>query len=400
MNTTMTQPTAMKNLTVYEIDTLSEIYNLTDGHAFRPWSPAEEAIIERSADLFRQYNRQMQAQIERDYVRDFLTLGKQTVDMHDYGYLMCFTASMAFEIIANYLRLNDLSLCLIEPCFDNLADIYKRHNLEMEPFEDAYLEAPVDQFEDYLEGISADVICLVTPNNPTGTVLSEANTRALVQFCQDHDKLLILDNCFRGYMPRHEVFDQYDIIRDADIDCIMIEDTGKTWPTVEVKAPFFTITKARGLFDQIYDIYTDFLLHISPFGIKLVHEFIKLSMQDQMAYIHDITRKNRNTLYQHLEGTFLTPVEKRFASMVWLRIENGMTGFEVKQMLDEEGVFILPGDYFYWSDKSLGRHYIRIALSRDPDMFAVAAEMIGQRCRRNGSSQQAIHKQLAGRPAI
>ncbi len=381
MNTTMTKPTAMKNLTVYEIDTLSEIYNLTDGHAFRPWSPAEETIIEGAANLFRQYNRQMQAQIEREYVRDFLTLGKQTIEMEEIGYLMCFTASMAFEIIANYLRMNELSLCLIEPCFDNLADIYKRHDLQMDPFEDAYLDAPVDQFTDYLQGISADVICLVTPNNPTGTVLSEANTRALVQFCKDHNKLLILDNCFRGYMPRDTVFDQYQIVLDAGIDCMMIEDTGKTWPTVEVKAPFFSITKARGLFDSIYDIYTDFLLHISPFGIKLVHEFIKLSMEDEMAYIHDLTRTNRNALYKNLEGTFLTPVEKDFASMVWLRIENGMSGFEVKEMLDEAGIFVLPGDYFYWSDKSLGRNYIRVALSRDPDLFSIAATQIGKVCR-------------------
>ena len=42
-----------KNLTGYEIDTLPRLYNLTDGHAFRGWSAAEEAIIDRSAQLFK-----------------------------------------------------------------------------------------------------------------------------------------------------------------------------------------------------------------------------------------------------------------------------------------------------------------------------------------------------------
>lgn len=370
-----------KNMTGYEIDTLSKTYNLTDGHAFRPWSPAEEEIINHSAQLFKTNNRQMQAQLEADYIRDFLDLGKQTLNTEDVGYLMVFTASMAFEMVANYLRLNNLTMSLIEPCFDNLADIFKRHDIRMHSFPDHYLEADVEEFTAFLEGITSDVICLVTPNNPTGTVLSEENLRSLVAFCEANNKLLILDNCFRAYMPRHEVYDQYQIVLDADIDFIMIEDTGKTWPTAEIKAPFFAISKARGLYSRLYDIYTDFLLHISPFGIKLVHEFINLSRQDNLAYVHQVTKTNRDALYESIEGTFLTPIEKEFASMAWLRIENGMTGFEVKQLLDEQGVFILPGDYFYWSDKSLGRHFIRVALSRDPVLFADAVSLMGQTCR-------------------
>jgi RNA polymerase sigma factor (TIGR02999 family) len=39
------------NLTGYEIDTLPQTCNLTDGHAFRRWSAAEEAIIDRSSQL-------------------------------------------------------------------------------------------------------------------------------------------------------------------------------------------------------------------------------------------------------------------------------------------------------------------------------------------------------------
>lgn len=372
--------TTFKNMTGYEIDSLAQTYNLTDGHAFRPWTDAEQAIIGRSAELFFQNDRRMQAKLETAYIRDFLYLGRQSYRPNDVGFLMCFTASMAFEIVANYLRLNQLSLCLIEPCFDNLADIFKRHDLELEPFPDAMLEADIDTFDAFLDTISADVICLVTPNNPTGTVLSQENTILLIEYCKTHDKLLILDNCFRAYQPRYDLFDQYALILDADIDCIMIEDTGKTWPTVEIKAPFFGITKARGLFDSFYDIYTDFLLHISPVGVKLVHEFVRLSCRDEMAAIHALTRRNRETLYRALAGTFLMPVGKPFASMAWLRIENGMTGFELKEILDARGVFVLPGAYFYWRDKSRGAHYIRIALSREPQIVAAAAKIIRETC--------------------
>jgi aspartate/methionine/tyrosine aminotransferase len=370
-----------KNLTGYEIDTLHRTYNLTDGHAFRRWSPAEEAIIDRSPLLFKNSSRQMQAGIERDYIRDFLRLAKQAWDENALGYLMCFTASMAFEIIANYLRLRQMTLTLIEPCFDNLADIFRRHSVPLYPFPDVYLEAPNDEFEHALSTIRSDAICLVTPNNPTGMTLSERNLRSLVKFCIEHQSLLILDNCFRAYLPRHRVYDQHRIIVDADIDAFLVEDTGKTWPTAEIKAPFFAVSRARRLFERVYAIYTDFLLHVSPVGIKLMHEFIHLSLQDDMAYIQEIVAVNRKQLYEQVAGTFLRPCEHRFASVAWLRIDHSLNGLQLKQILDERGVFVLPGDYFFWHDRRQGEKFIRVALTRDKEMFGEAATLLGEVCR-------------------
>jgi hypothetical protein len=277
-----------RNLTGYEIDSLPQSYNLTDGHAFRRWSAAEEAIIDQSALLFRRNDRRRQIEIEREYVRDFSRLGRQTWDEGALGYLMCFTASMAFEIVANFLRLHRLSLSLIEPCFDNLADIFRRHQVALRPFPDALLDAPRDTFERALAAVDSDAICLVTPNNPTGTALAEDNLRGLLAFCKGRRKLLILDNCFRAYLPRHLVYDQYRLVLEAGVDAVLVEDTGKTWPTSEIKAPFFAVSRARDLFDRIYEIYTDFLLHVSPVGIKLAHEFIRLSSQDDIASIHEV----------------------------------------------------------------------------------------------------------------
>jgi len=371
-----------KNLTGYEIDSLPQSYNLTDGHAFRRWFAAEEAIIDRSAQFFKNNNRQRQLEIEREYIQGFSRLAKQTCDENALGYLMCFTASMAFEILANYLRLNRLTLSLIEPCFDNLADIFHRHKIPMRPVPDALLEAPSDPFERALKSIDSDVICLVTPNNPTGLTLAEGNLRSLLRFCKERRKLLILDNCFRAYLPRQIIYDQYQRVLEAGIDAVLIEDTGKTWPTSEIKAPFFAISRARGLFDRIYDIYTDFLLHVSPVGIKLMHEFIRLSQQDDMASIHEVVRVNRKALYDNLAGTFLTPCEQPFASVAWLRIDHELNSLELKQILGEHGVFVLPGNHFFWHDRSQGEQFIRVALMRDTDIFRDAATLLGEVCRK------------------
>jgi aspartate/methionine/tyrosine aminotransferase len=377
-----------RNLTQYEIDTLPQTYNLSDGHAFRRWLPAEEAIIDRSAQLFKNYNRLRQVEIEREYIGDFYRLARQTCDVDAFGFLMCFTASMAFEIIANYLRLNQLSLSLIEPCFDNLADIFQRHRVSMRPIPDPLLEAPGDALVAALSGQDSNAICLVTPNNPTGLTLTERNLRRLLHHAKDRGKLLILDNCFRAYLPRHLVYDQYRLVLESGVDAILIEDTGKTWPSSEIKAPFFAVTRAGGLFDRIYDIYTDFLLHVSPVGIKLMHEFICLSLKDEMASIHEVVRVNRKALYDNLDGTFLIPCERPFASVAWLRVDHSLNGLELKQMLDEHGVFVLPGNHFYWHDQNQGENFIRVALARDADMFREAANLLGKVCRKTADMVQ------------
>jgi aspartate/methionine/tyrosine aminotransferase len=258
----------------------------------------------------------------------------------------------------------------------------------MRPVPDALMEAPGDEFERALGRIDSDAICLVTPNNPTGTTLVEDNLRRLVDFCKKHRKLLILDNCFRAYLPRDVVYDQYQYVLEAGIDAVLVEDTGKTWPTSEIKAPFFAVPRARGLFDRIYDIYTDFLLHVSPVGIKLAHEFVRLSQQDEMASIHEVVRVNRRSLYENLAGTFLTPCERPFASVAWLRIDHELNDLELKQILDEHGVFILPGNHFFWHDRRRGQKFIRAALARDGDMFAEAAALLGEVCRKVSETVQ------------
>jgi aspartate/methionine/tyrosine aminotransferase len=233
-----------------------------------------------------------------------------------------------------------------------------------------------------LSTVESDAICLVTPNNPTGVTLAERNLRTLLRFCKERRKLLILDNCFRAYLPRDLVYDQYQLVLEAGIDAVLVEDTGKTWPTSEIKAPFFAVSRARGLFDRIYDIYTDFLLHVSPVGIKLMHEFIRLSQQDDLASIHEVVRTNRKALYDNLEGTFLTPSERPFASVAWLRIDHSVSGLELKRILGEHGVFVLPGNHFFWHDRREGEQFIRVALARDAGMFREAAALLGEVCRK------------------
>src|SRR3989338_2356353 len=367
-----------KNLTQLEIPRLSETFNLTDGHVHRRWDKKEKAIINKTAFFFRTVSREMQPKLEKEFKTSFYELSKQTVNDKKINYLLCTSASMSLEIIANYLRLNKASLALIEPCFDNLADIFKRHNIKLEVIPEKYLiDSDLDNF---LKSIKSSAICLVSPNNPTGLAYSKENLEKFAKYCKYNNKFLIIDSSFRFYNDRENIFDEYALLNKIGVSYVFIEDTGKTWPTHDIKISILAISKK--LFNDIYDIYTDFILHASPFVIKLLTEFISNSKNDNLQKVYEVIEINRKFLYKNIKDTFLTPTEKSYASVAWLKIRNQLKAIEFKKILDKNGVYVLPGNYFFWSNKDNCDKFIRIALSRDTEKFKRAIEKLRIVCRK------------------
>ena len=369
----------MKKLTEEEVLVLSEEDNLADGHAYRPWNSAEAAIVNAVSDTFRRVDRRDRRRIESEYLECFFALSKQSVRADRFEFFLCFTASTALEVIANYLRIRRLSVALIEPCFDNLYDILARHDVALSVFPEKMMCAEGARLSGYLRGISSDAIFLVSPNNPTGAQIRRENLARIIEFCRTERKILILDATFRFYLPERDVYDQYQMLADGDIDCILVEDTGKTWPTLEIKAPFFSVSSR--LARQIANIYSDFLLHVSPVAVALMTDFLRLPRQHGLGHIQELIAANRRTLYDALRGTFLQPVEADYMSVAWLRIATGLKAFELKERLAGGSVHVLSGNQFFWSEPTQGDNFIRVALSRDPAMFRRASARLADLCR-------------------
>ena len=369
----------MKKLTEEEVLVLSEEYNLADGHAYRGWNEGEASIVDAVSETFRRVDRKDRDQLESDYLNAFFALSKQTLRADCFAFFLCFTASTALEVIANYLRIRRLSVALIEPCFDNLYDILARHDVPLTVFPERMMEVEGELLSDYLRGISSDAIFLVSPNNPTGTQISRENFARIIDFCRIEQKILILDATFRFYLRDGDVYDQYQMLADADIDCILVEDTGKTWPTLEIKAPFFSVS--HGLAGHVARIYSDFLLHVSPVAVALMTDFLRLPRQYGLGHIKNVIATNRRTLKEDLRGTFLQPVERDYMSVAWLKIKPPLKALELKERLARGNVHVLAGNQFFWSDPTQGDDFIRVALSRDTAMFRSASARLGDLCR-------------------
>lgn len=365
-----------RNLTQEEVDALPFEHNLSDGHAFRSWTGAESAIIADSARFFAEADRRVGHRAEAEYMRRYLRLGAQSHIPEHFTGLMSYSASMGVEIVANLLRLRGLSAALIEPCFDNIADILRRHRVPLQPIpETALTPDGAATLAGVLEGLTADVIFLVSPNNPTGTVTCEEAFTRIVEYCLAEGKLLVLDGCFRVYLSDDEVYDHYRILADSGIDCVVIEDTGKVWPAAELKAPFLSVSPR--LTGAVTAMHSDFLLHLSPFTVRLITEFVLLAEADGGRYLRELVAENRTLFHSVIPGSFLRTDDTRKLGLAWLEVVPGeLDGEQVRRLLAERGVHVLSGERFYWSSPHLGRRHLRMALLRDPDIIVQSAEVI------------------------
>ena len=364
-----------RNLTQEEVDALPFEHNLSDGHAFRSWTESESTIIADSARFFAESDRRGGHRAEAEYIRRYLALGAQSYVPDHFTGLMSYSASMAVEIVANLLRLRGLSTALIEPCFDNIADILRRHRVPLEPFPETVLTAGAAALDALLETITADAIFLVSPNNPTGTVVPEEAFTRIVEYCAAEGKLLVLDGCFRVYLSDEEVYDHYGILAASEIDCIVIEDTGKVWPAAELKAPFLSVSPR--LAGAVAGMHSDFLLHLSPFTVRLITEFVALAEADGGRYLRELVVSNRARFQRGIPGSFLRADDTGKLGLAWLEVTaDGLDGERVRRLLAERGVHVLSGERFYWSSPHRGQRHLRMALLRDPDIIVEASTVI------------------------
>lgn len=357
-------------LTDYELDALSRNFNFADGHARYSIARNYASLPEKFPQLLtRSYD---QDETEYDFGKAFFGLGGQALPEQE-RILYCPSASISIEIVANYLRMKNLSVSLIEPIFDNLADCIKRHHVELKPLKEDYLYE--NDTANWQRDIDADAIFLVVPNNPTGYLLSPSFFAQIVDFCVRANKLLILDFSFRFFIPELRGWDQYAMLEQSGVRYIVIEDTGKTWPTFEIKVG--PLVADQQTFPTIRSIYRDIFICHSPLALALVGEFVKASQAEgEQNCFQSIVTANRSLLRKTISNAPLKPLSNPLASVEWIHIENTMDDLEVVHRLQTYGIHILPGRQFFWSNAHVSSQFVRVALMRDTDVFARGMDVL------------------------
>lgn len=378
-----------KDITQHEIEALKMEYNLADAHTHQSQSPTQEKIVDSLPNLWRESQAAKQSELEDKFVKAFFEAQHQTAALKTPTMLV-YAASIGMVTVANYLMNKKMSVALIEPCFDNIHDILGNMNIPLEPLKEEWLHDPDSIYDNLKNNIKSDALFIVDPNNPTGFTLtgsakSPEETKKgfleLFRYAKDHDKLLIFDFCFAFFlMPGKElgIFEIYQELENSAVKYITIEDTGKTWPIQDAKVAM--IKTSKDLYQEVYDIHTSYLLNVSPFVINLVTQYIQDSIDTNFYSVHSILDRNRELARDLFKDTLLELQEpKSKVSVAWLKIKDEkIKASELQQAILKKSVYVLPGTYFFWSNRREGEKYIRIALARNTEVFEPAIKLIKQ----------------------
>lgn len=361
-----------QDITQHEIEALKQKYNLADAHTHQSQSSTQKNIISNLDQIWFDSESSKQYSLEESFIsKFFLMKGVDNINYKDV--MLHYSASVSTIHIANYLLKNKLSVSLLEPCFDNIYDILNGFEINISPINESVLTG-CDIYNNLCKTVKTDCLFLVDPNNPTGFTLLDKkyknDFKEIVRYCQDKNKILIMDYCFSNFLlfrKEVELYNPYLLFEKYDLTYIAIEDTGKTWPTQDAKISL--LTSSKNIHNDLYSIYTSYILNISPFILNLLIRYIDDSVDDSFSSIHELLDRNREYAEKKLKSTSISIIRPRAStSVLWCKSKKYKAKY-LHKILVEKDIYLIEGSYFYWKNKKEGEFYFRIALARDSELF-------------------------------
>ena len=363
-----------KTLTDYEQIGLSTKANLADGHAYQGLSRSQEDIVTRLGELWAYSEAQLIPESERRYVERYAELIRSDHLPAVSTHMILPTASNSIDLVAAYLKLNHSRVLLTHPTFDNLALILRRRGVDLRP-----VSEPQTTGDDLTSRLAdADVLFLVNPNNPTGTNLTEQQFDEIVRACLTQDVTLVIDASFRLFYP--QTWDSYRTLRESGVSFIVFEDTGKVFPTQDMKASLLSCSADHR--EGLREIYNEIYLCVSKFSLAVLGEFFEDARRSGLdRSVHAMVAERRARLRQVL-GEDLVDQEARRShiSVEWLSTAGtGRCDNVVAAELRERGVGVLPGRGFFWNrgdHDEAGTANVRVSLMKPGSEFERGLEIM------------------------
>ncbi len=359
------------NLTELEIAAIESGVNVADGHARQELTSAQRKIIDRLPGLFAEAASGSGAGLEWQAKQAYLSAVGQHTAMVGSDVLTCYSSSVAMEIFARAAYAAGIRrVALIHPTFDNIPDIMRGVGMTLAPVSEDLLAAGTAVLPP-----GTELLLITTPNNPTGAVLPREALAHWARVCAASGVILGLDTSFRGFDDRAQ-YDHYAVLAGEGCRYVVIEDTGKLWPTLDLKAGFLVFPRGDHL--PLRRVYTDLLLGISPLILLLIREFADDAAGGGFGELSQFIAANRGQLRGQLARcapvSFPDPGSRISVERVCVPART--TGTGLWHALRDRGVHVLPCRQFHWANPEAGDRFVRVALSRPPEMISAAATAI------------------------
>ncbi|MBT2365577.1 aminotransferase class I/II-fold pyridoxal phosphate-dependent enzyme [Streptomyces sp. ISL-10] len=367
-----------RNLTSMETRALLGGLNVSDGHPRMPLTDTQRAIVDSLPDLFDEAEKRQFEEVEAEAQRTFLHgIGQHRAPIGTGRLVSCYSSSVAMDIAARALARRTDWVALVHPTFDNIPDLLKGRGLTLFPVPEAVLEEGEPELPD-----DVGAVFVTTPNNPTGWVMPEGALRRLAAYCARTGRVLAMDTCFRAQDKRAQ-YDTYRLLQESGVEWVVIEDTGKLWPTLELKAGFLAWGENTDL--PLLEYFNDVLLSASPLVLLMINHFARDAADGGYDALHTLIRTNRQVLARHLADSplRLTDPDARLSVARVTLPQDGPDADALYEILARQRTHVLPCGPFHWARPADGRHQIRIALARAEEEVARATRTVVDTVRAN-----------------
>lgn len=277
----------------------------------------------------------------------------------------------------------------------DILDLFSADNtvLVMEPAYPAYVDAnviaghriihyPSDASNGFTplpkEGLSADVIYICSPNNPTGAVFTKEKLKKWVDFANETGAVILFDAAYEAYIKDESLPHSIYEVEGSRSCAIEISSLSKTAGFTGTRCGYTVIPKAlvrQGMcFNDMwvrnrttktngvsYILQRGAAAVFTPEGQRQIHENI------------GVYKKNAAVLMEALDRCGIRYFGGKNAPYVWMQCPNGMGGWELFDFLLEKAQIVgTPGEGF----GACRTGYFRLSSFGSPEDTAEAARRI------------------------
>ena len=277
----------------------------------------------------------------------------------------------------------------------DILDLFSADNtvLVMEPAYPAYVDAnviaghriihyPSDASNGFTplpkEGLSADMIYICSPNNPTGAVFTKEKLKKWVDFANETGAVILFDSAYEAYIKDESLPHGIYEVEGSRSCAIEISSLSKTAGFTGTRCGYTVIPKAlvrQGMcFNDMwvrnrttktngvsYILQRGAAAVFTPEGQRQIHENI------------GVYKKNAAVLMEALDRCGIRYFGGKNAPYVWMQCPNGMGGWELFDFLLEKAQIVgTPGEGF----GACGTGYFRLSSFGSPEDTAEAARRI------------------------
>lgn len=221
---------------------------------------------------------------------------------------------------------------------------------------------------------NAKILLLVSPHNPTGHCVNELEWNEIIDFCEERDMVLVVDEVFGDFAFEDRVKRSWLFERANSAKCpvFWLNGLSKTVGSPELKLGWMLVRAPEGESEKIHEaleFVADAYLSVSStaqaLGVPL--------LQSSLTYEKQVQQRLECNL-KKLREFFPESKECPRVSGGWYAtIRLGTDDEELTlELLSKKGVLVQPGFFFDFEEDG----WIVISLLQKPEIFAAGIERI------------------------